>query len=60
MERVRRLQVLNDRKFKQAQRGMATTYLAAQTSQADEQKAKWVDPYNEFDKNPGNAGNLKL
>ena len=59
-EKVRRMQILADRQFKKGSRGVAEVNLAAQTQQADEQKSKWIDPYNEREKNPNHAGNLKL
>ena len=49
LEKLRRDQILNDRKMKRNLRSVAEDHLMKQTTQAADHKQKWVDPYHEKD-----------
>ena len=60
LEKIRRDQILNDRKMKKNLRSVAQDHLMKQTVQADDHKQKWVDPYHEKDMEPVHTGQDKL
>jgi len=58
-EQIRRQQILAERNQKRQLKGVKGEYMELQTTQAADQKAKWVDPYHEKD-SAQHPGNLKL
>ena len=60
LEKIRRDQILNDRKMKKNLRNVNEDTRMKQTDQAADHKQKWVDPYHEKDMEPVHAGQDKL
>ena len=60
LEKIRRDQILHDRKMKKNVRSVAEDHLMKQTMQDAEAKKKWVDPYHEKDAEAPHAGQDKL
>ena len=60
LEKIRRDQILNDRKMKNDLRATQNQHREMQQTQAADKTEKWVDPYHEKDMNHTHAGNLKL
>jgi len=59
-EALRRQQIIADRQLKRGQREAVTQHCNIQMAQSLDQKARWVDPYHEKDKEQKHIGNLKL
>ena len=60
LEKIRRDQILHDRKMKKNLRSVAEDHLMKQTTQAADHKEKWVDPYHEKDLEHTHVGQDKL
>ena len=60
LEKIRRDQILNDRKMKKDLRETQVQHREIQQTQGADKHEKWVDPYHEKDMNHTHAGNLKL
>ena len=60
LEKIRREQILNDRRMKKGLRSVAEDHLMKQTAQAADHKQKWVDPYHEKDMQHTHVGQDKL
>lgn len=60
LEKIRREQILNDRKMKKNLRSVEEDHFMKQTMQAADSKAKWVDPYHEKDMEHKHVGQDKL
>ena len=52
LEKIRRDQILHDRRMKKQLRSVEEDHFMKQTMQAADSKQKWVDPYHEKDMEP--------
>lgn len=60
LEKIRRDQILNDRKMKKHLRSVEEDHFMKQTMQAADKKEKWIDPYHEKDMEHTHVGQDKL